>query len=90
MTEMVERVRMTIADALTDQDGWMKKSYSREDMTEVARAAIEAMREPTESMIDKATDFDWGPGISGDETDASPNRVWQAMIDAALVTEPAE
>lgn len=84
MNEIVERVARAIWDAEFDRfevasqykgDEW--KSYIPH-----ARAAIEAMREPTEAM--KAA-----PHL-GDlaqmETDTA--YVWQAMIDAALETKP--
>ena len=45
-----------------------------------ARAAIEAMREPTDAMIDAANVMDDGHAVEyGDHKLA-----WQAMIDAAL------
>lgn len=50
------------------KDMWMR----------AARAAIEAMREPTDAMVDAAMDRD----LLG--YDAPPSSVWQAMIDAAL------
>lgn len=56
-----------------------------------ARAAIAAMREPTEAMCeiekdDKGRDILWGPGVSAhpDDVDADPATVWRAMIDKAL------
>lgn len=44
-------------------------------LNEVARAAIEAMREPTEFMVDQASCFD---GRS------TATAVWHSMIDDAL------
>lgn len=52
-----------------------------DDAMKEARAAIEAMREPTEAMRDRYYDFDvvgYGPDGSGHDL------VWQAGIDAAL------
>lgn len=50
-----------------------------------ARTAIDAMREPTETMIDAAhEDWAWGPGTNLDDTDADATRCWGTMIDAAL------
>lgn len=46
-----------------------------------ARAAIEAMREPTEAMISSAYDLDY---IGGSSERASAGDHWAAMIDAAL------
>ena len=42
----------------------------------MARAAIEAMREPTEAMLDA--------GVNFRERNARTEQIWQAMIDAAL------
>jgi hypothetical protein len=49
---------------------------------ELARAAIEAMREPTEEMKLKAAPF------IGTALPAYAGEAWQAMIDAALNEEP--
>lgn len=47
------------------------------DYEAMAHAAIEAMREPTEAMLDAGrTKTNWGPHGTGE--------VWLAMIDAAL------
>lgn len=51
----------------------------------VARAALEAMREPSEAML-KAGDL---PGWDDSVTVGLSGEVWQAMIDAAL-TEGAK
>lgn len=55
---------------------------------ECARAAIAALREPTEAMIAAGWEGgDWcKPTISYHDDDA-PQQCWRAMIDAAL-TEP--
>ena len=48
-----------------------------------ARAAIEAMREPTDAMVDAG--FDAGDDtVQGYSENADPQDTWQAMIDAAL------
>jgi hypothetical protein len=79
--DMIERVARAICRSRNeDPDGplglrgpvfngpyWM---YYVQD----ARAAIEAMREPTPSMIDAA--YEW--------TTDSPIHIWNDMIDAAL------
>ena len=55
-------------------------NYSHREM--ITRTALEAMRQPTEAMIDAAYEVgDWGPG------DVSASVAWQAMIDAALNAE---
>ena len=79
MSEMVERVAAAIFCSHIGGNGWPEglpenaKDYWRKE----ARAAIEAMREPTEAMIDKT----WREQVadSGD-----PDGVWRVMIDAAL------
>lgn len=48
-----------------------------------ARAAIEAMREPTEAMIPKEGVFLWRYQDS-DADQEEARAAWQAMIDAAL------
>ncbi|TDH35680.1 hypothetical protein E2A64_10085 [Pseudohoeflea suaedae] len=91
---MVERVARAIANeahkggdyGMTGDDAYDRRP---EEFTALARAAIEAMREPTKGMEDAPSDaeIDFGPGGSGD-LDASPLNVWQAMIDAALGEKP--
>jgi len=54
------------------------------DTRELARAAIAAMREPTDAMVDAAVEF-----TSDAPTGRRQSvRVWQAMIDAALKGDP--
>ena len=80
MSEMVERVARAIHDAMdiTDSlDATAAETY--------ARAAIEAMREPTEDMLVDAGVME---GFNGyvDEGDEDRPHIewWQAMIDKAL------
>jgi len=84
MTDMIERVARAIharsdhASLWSELDGYSKIEY-RED----ARAAIEAMREPTEEMVNglritrecDSTAALWAPHI------------WRTMIDTALGEE---
>lgn len=68
MSEMIELVREAIVEAMarkTDLDG-------------LARAAIEAMRDPTSSMVFAAGDKTKQVG-GGDFV-----ALWTAMVDAAL------
>ena len=70
MSEMVERVAKALAreydrDPETDNVG-----LGTQLSTAMARAAIAAMREPTEAML-----------YAGWQEDSS---IWRAMIDAAL------
>lgn len=60
-------------------------------MLAIARAAIEAMREPSEAMVKRGADTEvmhsWGspPSRKGaGEYVADPESIWSAMIDAAL------
>ncbi len=74
---MVEKVARTIhakRRAPDDNKHWFHEDPELCDLSrQLARAAIEAMREPTEEMRMAAGD---GPNTSA--------RVYQAMIDAAL------
>lgn len=65
MSEMIERVAWTVAWAIDEKDLSIK---------DIARAAIEAMRVPTEEM--EAVILVSG-GLAAED-------VWPAMIDAAL------
>lgn len=67
-----------------------------------ARAAIEAMREPSRQMIDRGGDVladckdsDWDSGSDGESHNSyewiisgSQTTIYQAMIDAALTDKP--
>jgi hypothetical protein len=64
--------------------------------TDAARAAVEAMREPTEAMIEAGhASGDWGPGSTtlADNAlgnyDADAKTCFQAMIDAILNEKPS-
>lgn len=82
--EMVERVARAISEAIKYQDGLAHYAYEqrKDDMDAVARAAIEAMREPTDSMTKagaiRDAELEWLEGMR-----AVP-QVFQAMIDASL------
>lgn len=78
MSEMIERVAKAIMTA-NDQSTGIRFSYLCHDM---ARAAIEAMREPTRAMVEAAHDkLDWG---YPDGVDANFYVAWEEMIDEAL------
>jgi len=73
-SEMIERVARAIcrAEYGPGDAGWANQIPA-------ARAAIEAMREPTEGMLDK------GAVAEGDGNLAQQAlNIWAAMIDAAL------
>jgi hypothetical protein len=73
MSEMVERVAKHIALALAEAHA-EREVPEPDDFRKAARAAIEAMQEPTEAMVE-----------AGDETLADcARRHWEAMIDEAL------
>lgn len=74
MSEMVERVGLAlyVAGKWIDEDATLIQRCER-----LARAAIEAMREPTEAMILEAYSDD---AIGCGDAKA----VWQHMIDEAL------
>ena len=59
-------------------DLWLKE---REDFMRKARAAIGAMREPAEDMVDAGDDID---GHTVYDQAASAASHWRAMIDAAM------
>ena len=80
--DMIERVARKILEAQTD---WLFGKDAKEDLfLTMARAAIEAMREPTEAMVNglritrecDSTAALWAPHI------------WRTMIDEALGDKP--
>lgn len=79
MSKMVERVARAIA-AKDGYDSWSHAHKLTVDhYTGLARVAIEAMREPTEGMVDAGYDFTADPCWREDFVKA-----WQACIDEAL------
>jgi hypothetical protein len=84
MNEMIKRVAKAIED-YHDKDAW--SPYERIGHVvalECARAAIAAMREPTEAMCDAANEA----VFQGGQPPSQPDIVWPAMIDASLKDEP--
>ena len=67
--------------------GWEELSPSdRVRWIGVARAALEALREPSDKMLDAACDV--GPDTPNGEFDYDDSRrVWQAVIDSILSEE---
>ena len=90
MSEMIEKVARAIAAedihlaaAFSGVGSVNAQHYERKIAFQMARAAIEAMREPTEAMIDK------GAVAEGDGNLAvEAQNIWQAMIDGALGEKP--
>lgn len=68
LSEMVERVARAIHGVSDESDGVAYGALVRE----MARAAIEALREPTKSMIEAGTNK------------RAANEMWNAMINEAL------
>lgn len=87
--EMVERVALKIWHERAKHFGEPAKPFVKDERWELclsyARAAIEAIREPTEEMRNEGWDVgramvtSYGFAIGGETP------VWQAMIEAALV-----
>jgi hypothetical protein len=88
---MVERVARTIFPNAAGFDWDIAPSGLRDALCVTARAAIEAMREPTEAMNDAEPDggFDIYWGYNADGRPSGPADVWRVMIEAAL-TESEE
>lgn len=82
MSEMVERAAQAVVAKQCERDGGMDvwselAEYARDQIRQEVRVVIEAMREPTEAMVDhirKNYELD-SIGIAEE---------WRAMIDAAL------
>jgi hypothetical protein len=88
MSEMVDRAVKAIAEKFAPAID-MRAPYAKVMVAAAARAVIEALREPTEAMIDAVDvsgETDAGGGnnatyLVGKEEAAA---VWRAMIDEAL------
>lgn len=94
-SEMVERVARAIyasAGRLPPEPPWEDADQEVRDwISDHARAAIEAMREPSEAMIDSGVAFALNVSLGGDYrwTDYVRDK-HRAMIDAALKPEGGE
>tara|TARA_R110000868_G_scaffold411706_1_gene707810 strand:+ start:29969 stop:30268 length:300 start_codon:yes stop_codon:yes gene_type:complete len=94
-TGMIERVARAIWALQRDTDCndydklWDGPGSAKEIARDMARAAIEAMREPTEEMCWSATDVSVGTGCEGNFTihTEAAREAWQAMIDTLLKEE---
>lgn len=82
MNEMIERVARALFEEEWDDkssDPWESaEEDEREAWRKSARAAIEAMREPTAAMEDAME------GVTEYGGHISPSNAWHAAIDAAL------
>lgn len=74
--EMIERVAKAMMEAST--------TVGHSSWSDIARAAIEAMREPTEAMIEHADANAFGGVAPGEPLYHGAKNTWQHMIDAAL------
>lgn len=86
--EMVERVARAMVNAVNKADTLQVKMLPSPDQAEImARAAIEAMREPTDAMLidgaAKIRNFTWTTGPY-----PRTRAVWISMIDASLADNP--
>lgn len=76
MTEMIDRVAMTLHELVLSNGG---VSRGPADMRDDACAIVSAMRIPTEDMADEAATLRY-LGVNN----GSPAETWTAMIDTAL------
>lgn len=71
----------------TGRQAWeADREHTREFFRAMARAAIAALREPTEAMLQEAVGAGWHGGVEGytrGEMEHGAN-LWRAMIDVAL------
>ncbi len=84
--EMVERVAKAMAAEFQNPEkddiyDWETQQLHAEDLVECARAAIEAMREPTKDMSIAGGDLS-SPGYG--TIQPSPRERWRSMIGTAL------
>ena len=83
---MIERVARAMASASGEAwwvypDQWGRRTWqTRDEYMARARAAIAAMREPTEGMV--------GEGVECRQHDGGVTHIYRAMIDAALKEAP--
>lgn len=82
MSGMVERVARAIGSSgHAEQDGHLwdeEREFERQFLLEQARAAIAAMREPTDAMVAE------GHAVYAADPRLALHDLWRAMVDAAL------
>lgn len=92
MSEMIKRATAAVSKALDDHWDISLREFVEGYEEACARAVIEAMREPTEAMIEAGMDADcreWRRNL-GDRlptVEECQANDWRAMIDAALKTD---
>ena len=89
MSEMIERVAKAIGTVAANSHGHTLAAWAvspeREDCLRFARAAILAMREPTNEMLRAGKESDPASGVfCAVFYPPEPILAWRAMIDAAL------
>ncbi len=80
MSEMVFRVASALVDALGKDE-----ALTGAECIRMARAAIEAMREPSDDMCEAGAAYyhdNYQPGHAKEQTTAPD--IWRSMIDEAL------
>jgi hypothetical protein len=81
VSEMVERGARALCEAKLWPGAWENETKgNREEWRMLARAMLQSMREPTDSML--ACGEQWGL-----PSDPMGLKRWQEMIDAALETK---
>jgi len=94
VSEMIERVAQALCASYNHQIIWPREPDSsgiRERFHGMARAAIEALRKPTEAMTESAMKVLAKSGMVEEPMGADGlvlNDCYQAMIDAALTSRP--
>ena len=92
--DVVERVARAICRAMWGDDcplmtaAAFEEEHWSQTLAE-ARAAIAAMREPTEAMVAAATHGPPSGPVLHPASVRAPRAVWRAMVDAALAQPPA-
>lgn len=85
MTSMIERVAIALNDSRIFSDGeWGDLAPGRQSQLRMqARAALEALREPTLEMRRAGEQALRKVALTGDRTEL-PRDIWQAMVDSIL------
>jgi len=94
MTDILERMARAIMDhglwpGSFDDPGHLKNAWDieRKRCRELARAALTAMREPTEAMVVAGCGEIIPQDMDTNNVREQAHDCWRAMIDAALVQE---
>ena len=83
MSSMIEKIsRALCIEESQDPDKMFGGGPGWKVYEHLAIAAIKAMREPTQEMVEDG--YGWYEGIDATEEDQMPKCVFRSMIDAAL------